>query len=94
MILVYLSFFSCVIIAISRLYIGWFYIGTGFRFILLICSYLRQMELENQGTPLKAFHPYGTRSPEQLELEAQQQREAEEAKNRQRQLQREERQIR
>lgn len=29
----------------------------------------RKEELENSGVTLKEFHPYGTRSPEQLELE-------------------------
>jgi hypothetical protein len=50
------------------------------------------MELENEGVQLKAFHPYGTRSPEQLELEEQLRQQEELEKLKQRTLQREERQ--
>jgi hypothetical protein len=48
--------------------------------------------LEREGVSLKPFHPFGTRSPEQLELEAQLRRQEEEEKLKQRATEREEKQ--
>lgn len=52
----------------------------------------RRLELESEGIQLKLFHPIGTRSPEQLELEEQLRRQEELEKLKQRDIQREERQ--
>jgi hypothetical protein len=52
----------------------------------------RQLELEREGIQLKAFHPYGTRSPEQLAREEHLRQQEEVEKLRQRASQREQRQ--